>query len=121
MEEKVLFQDGDILWTQKSGGIVISGLSAEKPLKVGQVEVASPIVLTDDILQNVLGFKKDCYGGYTHNGIHIKPNQKNDGGLFSFEEKPISYLNEIQHIAREKGVELTINLQELKKLMLKKK
>lgn len=118
MEEKVFFQDGDILWTQKSGGIVISGQTSEKPLKVGQVDVASPIVLTEDILQKVLGFKKDCYGGFVHGGIHINFNPKNTGTLFSFEDKPIRYLNEIQHIAKEKGVELIPNLQQLKEIML---
>lgn len=114
------FQLGDILWNKEDGIIISVGQQPEILSKDEHINVAFPIEITEEILQDVLGFKKESNGDYIYNYIRVEQNSTCPTYNYSSEGKPVKYINDIQQIARGRNTTIKLDLQKLKEIMLKK-
>lgn len=113
------FQFGDLLWNKEDGIFISVGQQPEMLSIDEHINVAFPIEITEEILQDVLGFKKESNGDYIYNNIRVEQNLTCSPYNYFCEGKPVKYINDIQQIAKGKNMIIKFDLQKLKEIMLK--
>ncbi len=112
------FRNGDYLWDNDNGCLIRYHDDSPEVVKgttsASKSNTAFPIAVNEDILCDVLGFDLDGKGGYTFDEMEINFNgAKPYGEPYTLKGESVRYLNDIQNICEDNGIEFNIDEDKL--------